>query len=228
MLKIGHRGAMGYAPENTLASFAKALELGADGVELDVRLCRSGELVVIHDRRVDRTTDGSGWVSEMTLEELKALRVKGGEGIPTLDEVLDFLDHRALIDIELKEEGTAEAAARLLEKRIQGGRWQAEDFLVTSFDHYELLRFHRFLPEVPFGPLVVAKPLGYGRMAQEMGAPYLLPYFEFVDRPLVEDAHARGVKVLTWTVDGEEDIARMMDLGVDGLIGNFPDRLPGR
>ncbi len=119
MLKIGHRGAMGYAPENTLGSFAKALELGVDGIELDVHVCKSGEVVVIHDERVDRTTNGKGQVKEMTLKELKELDAGKGERIPTLEEVLDFVDRRAFIDIELKAEGIGNSVADIVRKYIQ-------------------------------------------------------------------------------------------------------------
>ncbi|MGQ9690287.1 MAG: glycerophosphodiester phosphodiesterase [Thermoproteota archaeon] len=117
MLKIGHRGAKFYEPENTLRSFRKALELGVDAVELDMRRTKDGELVVIHDAEVDRTTDGKGLVSGLTLKEVKRLVTEKGEKIPTLKEVLDFLDKRVRILIELKEDGVEEAVLNLVREK---------------------------------------------------------------------------------------------------------------
>jgi len=108
VLRIGHRGAAGHAPENTLASFRKAIELGLDMTELDVHVCASGELVVIHDENVDRTTNSKGWVSKLSLTELKRLDAGAGETVPTLAEVLDLLKDRIMLNIELKGLGTAE------------------------------------------------------------------------------------------------------------------------
>jgi glycerophosphoryl diester phosphodiesterase len=225
MLKIGHRGAMGYAPENTLASFAKALELGVDGIELDVHLCKSGEMVVIHDGRVDRTTNGKGTVIDMTLTELKQLDAGEGQHIPTFQEVVDFVDRRAVIDIELKAEGTGKPVAEIVNRYVQKQGWKKEQFILSSFDHHELKRCHDIIPEVPFGPLIAAKPLDYALFAQAMNADIILPFFEFLDLKFVQDAHQRGLKIFTWTVNRPKDIKEMLSIGVDGIISNYPDRL---
>jgi glycerophosphoryl diester phosphodiesterase len=225
MLKIGHRGAMGYAPENTLASFGKALELGVDGIELDVHVCKSGEVVVIHDERVNRTTNGKGLVIDKTLEEIKILDAGNGQHIPTLSEVLDFVDRRAIIDIELKAEGIGRSVAEVVRKYIQDFGWKNDLFMISSFDHHELMRCHDMIPEVPFGPLIAAKPLDYALFAQSMKAEAIMPFFEFLDRPFIQDAHQRGLKVITWTVNRPEDIKKMLNIGVDGIISNYPDRL---
>jgi glycerophosphoryl diester phosphodiesterase len=209
MLKIGHRGAMGYAPENTLASFAKALEL------------------VIHDDRVDRTTNGKGKVREMTLKDLKELDAGEGQHIPILKEVLDFVNRRAIIDIELKAEGVANSVADIIRQYIQGQGWKPEQFMITSFDHHELKRCHELVPQVPFGPLLAAKPLDYARMAEDMKADGIMPFFEFLDENFVRDAHQRGLRVITWTLNRRDDIKRVLDWGVDGIISNYPDRLLG-
>jgi glycerophosphoryl diester phosphodiesterase len=227
MLKIGHRGAMGYAPENTLASFAKALEIGVDGIELDVHICKSGEAVVIHDERVDRTTNGQGQVMEMTLKELKDLDAGKGQQIPTLLEALDFVNRHAFIDIELKAEGTAIPVAEIVRRYIQEHGWTPEHFMFTSFDHHELKRCHDRVPEVPFGPLLAAKPLDYALLAQAMNADSIVPFFEFLDSKFVEDAHQRGLKLIAWTVNRHDDIKKVLEMGVDGIISNYPDRLLG-
>ena len=225
MLKIGHRGAMGYAPENTLDSFAKALELGVDGIELDVHVCKSGEVVVIHDERVERTTNGQGKVMEMTLQELKALDAGKGERIPTLKEVLDFVDRRVIIDMELKAEGIGQAVADIVRQYIQVHGWKNKHFMISSFDHHELKRCHDQIPDVPFGPIIAAKPLDYALLAQAMKADAIMPFFEFLDYQFVQDAHQRGVKVITWTVNRLDDIEKVLKMGVDGIISNYPDRL---
>ncbi len=225
MLKIGHRGAMGYAPENTLASFAKALELEVDGIELDVHVCKSGEVVVIHDGQVERTTNGKGNVREMTLKELKELDAGLGQRIPTLSEVLGFVNRRAIIDIELKAEGIGSSVAQIVQEYIQEHHWKNDHFIITSFDHHELKRCHENLPGIPFGPLIAAKPLDYANMAQAMDADWIMPFFDFLDDNFVRDAHQRGLKVITWTVNRLDDIKRALNMGVDGIISNFPDRL---
>jgi len=225
MLKIGHRGAMGYAPENTLASFDKALELGVDGIELDVHLCKSGELVVIHDARVNRTTNGKGLVIDKTLEEIKILDAGNGQHIPTLSEVLDFVDRRAVIDIELKAEGIGKSVAEILRRYIQEYGWKNDLFMISSFDYHELKRCHDSIPEVPFGPIIAAKPLDYALFAQSMKADTIMPFYEFLNGEFVQDAHQRGLKVMTWTVNRPEDIKKMLNIGVDGIISNYPDRL---
>jgi glycerophosphoryl diester phosphodiesterase len=227
MLKIGHRGAMGYGPENTVDSFAKALEFGVDGIELDVHVCKSGEVIVIHDDRVERTTNGQGKVTEMTLRELKELDAGKGERIPTLQEVLDFVDRRAVIDIELKAEGIAGAVADILHQYIQEQGWKESHFMISSFDHHELKRCHDLIPEVPFGPIIAAKPLDYALLAQAMNADAIIPFHEFLDLNFVRDAHQRGVKVIAWTVNRQEDIEKVLNMGVDGIISNYPDRLSG-
>jgi glycerophosphoryl diester phosphodiesterase len=225
MLKIGHRGAMGYEPENTLTSFAKALELGVDGIELDVRPCRSGELVVIHDALLDRTSNGKGLVIDTTLEEIKRLDAGKGQVIPTLPQVLDLVDRRAIIDIELKAEGVGQAVAGILDRYIKKHGWRKDLFILSSFDHHELRRCHDLIPHVPFGPLIAAKPLDYASLAREMGADMIAPFYEFLDEDFVQDAHQKGLKVITWTVNRPEDIKAMRKIGVDGIISNYPDRL---
>jgi glycerophosphoryl diester phosphodiesterase len=115
---IGHRGASGYEPENTLRSFQKAIDLGVEMIELDVYTCKSGELVVMHDDKVNRTTNGNGYVFNMTLTELKTLDAGKGEKVPTLVEVFDLINKKIAINVELKGEGTAESTAELIQKYI--------------------------------------------------------------------------------------------------------------
>ena len=224
-VKIGHRGACGYEPENTLRSFERAMELNADMVELDVHRCRSGELVVIHDNRVDRTTDGRGYVSEMDLADLRSLDAGKGERIPLLTEVLDLIGGRIAVNIELKGEGTARPVFELIEHYVKDENWSHDDFMVSSFNHYELLEFARLQPEIRIGALTEGIPLGYAEFAERLGAYSVNVGLEFVNRNFVDDIHRRGMKVFVYTVNEKEDIERMRSLGVDGVFSNYPDRL---
>ena len=225
IIKIGHRGAMGYAPENTLKSFEKALEFNIDAVELDVYVCKSGELVVIHDDKVDRTADGRGYVIEKTLEELKKLDVGEGEKIPLLSEVLDVIDKRVRVNIELKGVNTAKPVNDLIDEYVKNKDWKYEDFLISSFNHYELKQFNEINPNIEIGALITGIPIGFAEFAEKVNAKYVNLCIEFINQDFVDDAHKRGLKVYVWTVNDFDDIERMKALNVDGIFSNFPDRI---
>jgi glycerophosphoryl diester phosphodiesterase len=224
---IGHRGACGHAPENTLSSFAKALELGVDGVELDVHLAKSGELVVIHDETVDRVSNGKGLVADKTLAELKTYSLEGGETIPTLDQVCDLIDKRCIINIELKGDSTAKPVAELIKKYVLEKGWRFDHFFVSSFNHHELFSFHQLLPEVQTGALLEGIPFHYAAFAHDIGATHIVLYFHTVNRAFIQDAHNRGLKVFVYTVNDPKEMQRQLELGVDGIITNYPDRAHG-
>lgn len=225
MLKIGHRGACGYEPENTLRSFQKAIDMGVDAIELDVSVCKTGELMVIHDDSVNRTTKGEGYVGEMTLAELKKLDAGKGEQIPTLREVFDLVSRKVKINVELKGLGTALPTAKLITEYVKEKGWSYDDFIVSSFNHPELAEFHNVLPEVSIGALLDGKLVTMAEFAEKMGAKYINPCYDTTDQEYVDDAHKRGLKVLVWTVNEPSDIAKMKSLGVDGIFCNYPDRL---
>lgn len=225
MLKIGHRGACGYEPENTLRSFKKALELQVEMVELDVYLCASGELVVIHDDRVDRTTNGKGYVEKMTLSELKLLDAGQGEKIPTLTEVLDLVNRQVKVNIELKGLDTAKPVAEIIDHYLKDKGWSVDDFLVSSFNHYELRDFHTVCPLVKIGALLTGIPIGMVDFALAVDAYSINPCVEFINEEFVKEAHQKNLKVFVWTVNHPDDIKRMREIGVDGIFTNFPDRV---
>ncbi len=225
MIKIGHRGAMGYEPENTSRSFAKALELKVDMVELDVYSCKSGELVVIHDDKIDRTTNGHGYTVEMTFEELRKLDAGKGEIIPTLNEVLDLINRQVKINVELKGAGTARPVLALLKDYIDTKGWSHDDFIISSFNHYELQTMKELDPEFKIGALITGIPIGYAAFAEKVQAYSVNLCIEFINREFVLDAHTRGMKVFVWTVNERDDIERVKALGVDGIFSNFPDRI---
>jgi glycerophosphoryl diester phosphodiesterase len=227
---IAHRGASEIEPENTLASFKKALEFPfIKMIELDVYAIPSGELVVIHDNKVDRTTNGKGYIMESSFEYLRSLDAGrgGGKGkssgkhekIPTLNEVLDLIDRRIKVNIELKGEHTAEPVKKVVEEYFVKG-WEQDDFLVSSFNHEELRKFKQLMPEIPVGVLFVGIPLGYAEYAQGIKAYSINLSVEFTNKEIVEDAHRRGIKVFCWTLKEADEIERMCNLGVDGMFVN--------
>lgn len=224
MLCIAHRGAMGHAPQNTLAAISKALELNAPWIEIDVYSV-DGHLVVFHDDRLEGLTDGSGYVPEQSFEYLRSLKVLcSDQGIPTLDEVCALIGGRAGLNIELKGAGTAAPVSDLVNKLINE-QWQPDQFLVSSFNHRELARFKQLNPAINIGALHCSLPVNNAQFAEELGAWSINPSLEFVDQQLVDDAHARGLKVYVYTVNHPEDIERMHRMGVDGVFTNYPERV---
>lgn len=218
-----HRGASIQAPENTLAAFQLALDQGADGIELDVMLSKDHHLVVIHDGSVDRTTNGSGRVRDLTLAELKQLDAGDGETIPTLAETLDQFGGRFLINIELKNYSTIFDALPLAVAEMVSDYGVADSILVSSFNPFNFRRFHRVLPEVPRGMLTFpgrAQNILYRLFRYEA----FHPYFKDVDEALVQTVHARGRQINVWTVDEAAEIRHLAKLGVDAIITNQPQR----
>lgn len=223
LLVIGHRGARGHAPENTLKSFDQALALGATWVELDVQL-HQGALLVFHDERLERTTNGRGRLASHALEDLRQLDAGAGEKIPLLSEVIDRVDRRARINIELKTaNGTAAAVAALLRGYLGRG-WKPDDFLVSSFFLPELREFRRRLREVPVGALLCGVPLDLAACGTELAAHCINVALDFADAALFADARKRGLKVYVYTVNEPEDAERMRALGADGIFTDYPDR----
>jgi len=194
-------------------------------VELDVHLCASGELVVIHDDTVDRTTDGSGSVGSMTLSELQALDAGKGEKIPTLDEVFTALQGRAAVDVELKGLGTAELVYEMVDGLVRRRRWALSKVLVTSFDWGMLEEMRSLSDRIRIGPLVYKEPFRALRFAPEVRAYSVNPFHESTDAGLVREAHRLGLAVYPWTVNEAAGIERVKGLGVDGVISDYPDRV---
>ena len=218
-MKIGHRGARAYEPENTLSSFRRAVELGVDAVELDVRKTKDNELVVIHNSDVNKTTDGSGAVSDLTLEQIKRFVTDKGEHIPTLEEVLDAVGRRVKVLVELKEPGVEEKVLELIRRK-----GLMENVIVISF-HEDVLRKVRALDdEVALG-LVYVRHKNPIQSALELKAEYLLPLYRFTHSSNVKKAHEKGLKVIVWTINTKEEAAEYKKKGVDGIATDRPDVL---
>ncbi|MBI4845015.1 MAG: glycerophosphodiester phosphodiesterase [Candidatus Omnitrophica bacterium] len=225
VLRIGHRGACGYAPENTLLSFEKALELKVDFIELDVQVCKTKEVVVIHDTKVDRTTNGKGYVAEKTFAQLKKMDAGKGQRIPLLEEVLDLVNKAAKVNIEIKGEQAAKPVFDIIKRYVKEENWDWDDFLISSFNHYELLEFNSFCAPVKIGAIIAGIPIGYAQCAVQLNAYSLHPSKEFINQALVDDAHKSGLKVFAYTLNEKTDIEKIKKLGVDGIFSNFPDRI---
>ena len=231
-LILAHRGASAEAPENTLAAFRLALEQGADGFELDVHRTRDGHLVVCHDETVDRTTDGTGAIGAMTLAELKRLDAGrwfderfAGERIPTLDEVWALAEEAGglrLLNVEVKlgfaaYPGIEEALVEWIESR-----GLEERVVVSSFNHFSLLRLHQLAQKLRTGILYMAAWVEPWLGAHRVGARSLHPYHPTLVPPLVEAAHQQGLEVYPFTVDEPRRMEELAKMGVDGLITNRP------
>lgn len=225
MLKIGHRGAKGYAPENTLISFQKAIEMGVDGIELDVHLSVDGEIIVIHDTTIDRTTDGQGFVNKLSLPELKTFRIEKEHQIPTLTEVFGLVNKQCFINIELKGKGTAGAVAALIEKYVLERNWKYEHFLISSFDWVSLLDIHLSNPKIPLGVLTEYDVALAFAFAKYIDAKSIHPYYHLLNKENTAQMQEKALQVFPWTVNEKEDIQKLKSFNVNGIITDFPDRI---
>jgi glycerophosphoryl diester phosphodiesterase len=224
---VGHRGAMGYRPENTLASFERALELGADWIELDVHLSRDGALIVIHDETLERTTNGHGLVREHTLAELRQLDAGEGQRLMTLDEVLDWASQRkTVVDIEIKNAPIYYAA---IEDRVVAAVREArmvDQVIVISFDHAAAKRVKLLEPRVATGVLYACRPTDAGiGLARAAGADAVLPHWAYVTADDVAAAHAAGLSVAPWASSDPAVLRHLIACGVDAIGTNHPDVL---
>jgi glycerophosphoryl diester phosphodiesterase len=234
-LVIAHRGDSAHRPENTLASFASALELGAGIVELDVQLTGDGHVVVIHDPTVNRTTDGRGDVRQMDLADVRALSAGypdrfgdrwRGERVPTLAEALALVQGRGRVMIEIKKESVTDdeeggiEALTVAEVRRQG---LAEQIALISFEHRALLRCRRMAPEITRGHLfsrtTVAEVLA---SARDAGCGVVMPHKNQLSAELAERVHAAGLKLATWVVDDPQELRSLAHLGLYGVGSNCP------
>lgn len=245
LLVIAHRGGAGLWPENTLYAFEHAVELGVDVLEMDVQSTKDGELVVIHDETVDRTTNGTGRVEELTLAQIQDLDAGytwtaddgasypfRGQGlrIPTLAEVLTTFP-KAKMNIEIKQRAIVAPLCRML--REYG---MAERVLIAAFDAQTMSQFHRLCPEVATAAAEKEIRAFYGlnwahlgRFCRPPAEALQVPEYHgdrrVLTRSFVQAAHERNMEVHVWVVNDVNDMQRMVDLGVDGIITDYPDRL---
>ncbi|MGA9141323.1 MAG: glycerophosphodiester phosphodiesterase family protein [Methanocella sp.] len=217
---VGHRGAAGYEPENTLLSFQKAIEIGVDWIEMDVRRSADGHLVIIHDDTVDRTTNGHGKVSEMTLAELKALDAGKGQKIPTLQEAIDITKGRVKIVTEIKQQGTELELLDLIDRNDI-----VNACMVASFDTYSIRRIKGFSPQSPTAAIVSRLPVDFKALALDVMADCIFMRKDIVSQAIIDEAHKNGFTVNVWNEDTPEEIRKYAAMGPDYMSSNYPDRL---
>lgn len=225
VLKIAHRGASNYAPENTVEAFKKAVKLKVDIVEFDVHRTKDGKLVVMHDHNVKRTTDGSGLIRNLSLKELKKLHEPNGEVVPTLQEVLTILKNKCICKIDVKDKGMVEKLVNILKKN------HLENSVIITSEIFPVLKkIKQLYPRIK----IEAGGFGYKksitideiiRKAKNVKADIISPFYTIVTKNLVEVAHKNGFEVHVWTVDDKRTIERMKRIGVDGITSNYPDRI---
>ncbi|MBB6215423.1 glycerophosphoryl diester phosphodiesterase [Anaerosolibacter carboniphilus] len=231
-LVIAHRGASGDAPENTLAAYKKALDFGADGIEIDIHLSKDGRLIVCHDEKVDRTTDGKGLINDMTLREIKRLDAGSwygeayrGEKILVLEEVLDLLREKdILLNIELKN---GIIPYRQLEEkvlqRIKDYRMK-EKIIISSFNHTSLMKIKQLNQSIKTGVLYVAALVEPWEYAKKIKADALHPLFYNIRPELVRNCRQSSIDINTFVVNEAIELSLISKLGVSGIITNYPDR----
>jgi len=225
MLKIGHRGAKGYEPENTLISIQKAIDLGADGIELDVYLSHDGAIMVIHDETIDRTTNGKGFVNTMSLQELKRFRIEKEQQIPTLPEVFDLVKQRCFINIELKGKGTAKPVIEFIEHCVSEKKWNYNQFLISSFDWKMLEEVHFLNPKIRIGVLTDHSIKEALVFAKKIKAFSIHPKYGLVSKENVVLMQENGFDVYPWTVNAAAAIQKIKSFQVNGIISDFPDKI---
>jgi glycerophosphoryl diester phosphodiesterase len=225
-LVIAHRGASGHEPENTLPAFQKAVELQADWIELDVYHIE-GELIVFHDAALNRTTNGRGRVMGKPLAYLRSLDAGNGHPIPFLPEVLDLVDRRVGVNIELKGPGTAGPAAALLDRYVRDKSWSSDRFIVSSFDLDALAEFKKQAPTIRTGAIFGRKPPKDCSFARDLSVASVHLRLDSFPPSLLDDAHGRGLSVYVYTVNNRQDIRRMREMGADGVFTDFPERAAG-
>ncbi|WJS96108.1 glycerophosphodiester phosphodiesterase [Flavobacterium johnsoniae] len=225
MLKIAHRGAKAYEPENTLQAFQKALDLNSDGIELDVHLSSDEHIIVIHDETIDRTTNSKGLVNDFTLAELKSFLINGKYQIPTLNEVFDLVDKRCLINIELKGLGTPSKVISLIEEYISEKGWRYDNFIISSFDWNMLEETSNLNPKIAIGVLTEENIDTALAFAEKIKAKAIHPDFQLLNTENVREIQEKGFLVFPWTVNTEEDIQKVKSYNVNGIISDNPDKI---
>ena len=226
-LSIGHRGAKGYVAENTYESISKAIQLGVDGIEIDVFKCASGELVLFHDKDLKELTGESGLIENLTIKELEQFLVLGKYKIPTLKDVLTRIEKPLFVNIELKGLNTAQATSKIIADISRSTSWSLEHFIVSSFNWDELELFRSIDKNTSVGVLVsksmsINEAIEFGK---KINAQAIHPNFKLLNDKTVKKIKNNGFKIYTWTVNDKDDINFMKKLKVDGIISDYPNRI---
>lgn len=231
-LNFAHRGFSGEYPENTMLAFEKAVEAGAQGIELDVHFTKDKEVVIIHDETVDRTSDGTGEVESYTYDELSKLNAYGRfEGkypfqkIPTLREYFEFIApiDGFLTNIELKTgineyPGIEKAVLDIIDEFSLRDR-----IIISSFNHFSVQRFKALAPDVKCGFLEESRIIDFGAYAEKFGVEFIHPLYKCLTEDVFKEVYSHGIGINTWTVNDEESVRFLAENNVNAVIGNYPD-----
>ena len=226
-LVVGHRGAMGHVLENTLESVEKALELGVDGIEVDVFKTITGEIVVFHDPQLNRLSNSDAFIEKITLDSIKKIELKGGYKIPTLEEVIDLIPKNIFLNIELKGLNTAYSTNEIIEEKIRKNNLTSNNFIISSFRWDELEKFRSVNKKVPIAILVdsLNKIDNAILLAKKINANSLNPNKNFLTKSVVKKIKNKNLKVFPYTVNNYLNIKKMKSYEVDGIITDYPERI---
>lgn len=215
-----HRGAGSLEPENTLRAIRRAIALGVDQIEIDVQCTRDGHLVLLHDPTVERTTNGTGTIAELTFDEIRQLDAGLGERVPTLEEALAVTRGKVVLQIELKGSGTVLPVVRAVEA-IDA----VDHVILTSFKHQWLIEARVQNTSLRTGALWGRLPADVVSQTQQLGLHALHVWHEWITQQIVNKAHSRGLHIRAWNTSKEEDMRRLIALGVDAIGSDRPDIL---
>ncbi|TCS81500.1 glycerophosphodiester phosphodiesterase [Pectinatus cerevisiiphilus] len=237
MIIYAHRGARGYAPENTMAAFKKALALKADGIELDVHTTKDGQLVVCHDHNIDRTSNGSGWIRDFTLSELKAFdfgkwfdEKYRGEQILSFEEFfLWYVKTPLLLNIEIKNgpvvyQGIEKELVTTIKSLAPAGFNIYDRILISSFYHPSLYKIKELDSKFKTGVLYDSRPMNVLEQVKAINADYLHPHWHYLDRETIEAAQELGIGVNCYTINTEEEFKFISEFPLTGIFSDYPDR----
>ena len=217
---IGHRGAMAYEMENSMSSFEAGLKMGAQMLEFDVHISKDGEVIVMHDERVNRTSNGRGYLNQLTLEEIKSIKLRNGEEIPTLREVLENFRGRCQFNVEIKGK-KANLPAYEVVKELD----MLDDVLFSSFSGPCLLKIKAKDKNARVACLSNERKINVIKIAKSLKAEAIHPKNNITTKKLIINAKMEGLDVNVWTVNRPSRMKKLIDWGVDGIFTNKPDVL---
>jgi glycerophosphoryl diester phosphodiesterase len=221
---IAHRGGRAHGTENTLATIEKSLALGVDGIEIDVWQLH-GQLLVTHDRQLGRVIRGEGRLLDVPRESIPTLRNYDDSPVPSLQNVLDCIGDRAMLNIELKGPACAPLVARQVLNHSRKQKIDLQQYVISSFDHHQLYWLKEHAPAIRRGVLVGTIPLDYAACCDTLGAWSFHPSIDFVNPALIEDARHRGLEVWVYTVNDPADFRNLSAMGATGVFADFPERV---
>ena len=227
ILVVGHRGAMGHVLENTIESVQKAIELNVDGIEIDIFKSKTGELVVYHDPFLSRLSNSNAFIEQISLDSIKKVELIGGYFIPTLKEIVDIIPEKIFLNIELKGEDTAFQTNKIIINYLNTYNFPVSKFIISSFRWDELKKIRSFNKDIPIAILVdsLYKIDDAIKLAKQINAVALNPNKEFITKEIVNKIQSKNIKVYPYTINTPRNIRRMLSMGVDAIITDYPERI---